>query len=42
MPSFLRKFYYKKLSDTKKKESEDIKKAREKYKTPKMKPRFGS
>ena len=39
MPSFLRKFYYKKLSDTKQKESDEIKKAQQKSKPPKS--RFG-
>ena len=39
MPTFLRKFYYKKLSDTKKKESDEIKKVQQKSKQPKS--RFG-
>ena len=39
MPSFLRKFYYKKLFETKKKESDEIKKARQKTNQPKS--RFG-
>jgi len=39
MPSFLRKFYYKKLFETKKKESDEIKKAQQKTKQPKL--RFG-
>tara|TARA_R110002073_G_scaffold315937_1_gene488639 strand:- start:436 stop:558 length:123 start_codon:yes stop_codon:yes gene_type:complete len=39
MPTFLRKFYYKKLSDTKQKESDEIKKSQQKSKTPKS--RFG-
>ena len=39
MPTFLRKFYYKKLFETKKKESDEIKKAQQKTKQPKS--RFG-
>tara|TARA_A100001391_G_scaffold115762_1_gene78247 strand:- start:194 stop:316 length:123 start_codon:yes stop_codon:yes gene_type:complete len=39
MPSFLRKFYYKKLFETKKKESDEIKKVQQKTKQPKS--RFG-
>tara|TARA_B100000282_G_scaffold275935_1_gene233666 strand:- start:219 stop:341 length:123 start_codon:yes stop_codon:yes gene_type:complete len=39
MPSFLRKFYYKKLFETKKKESDEIKKAQQKTNQPKS--RFG-
>jgi len=39
MPTFLRRFYFNKLSETKKKESEEIKKAQQKSKPPK--PRFG-
>jgi hypothetical protein len=41
MPVFLRKFYYKKLSDTKQKESDEIKKSQQKSKAPNMKSRFG-
>ena len=38
MPVYLRNFYYKKLSDTRKKENEEVKKAQQKSKP--MNPRF--
>ena len=42
MPIYLRNFYYKQLSDTRKKENEEVKKANQKSKTskPSMNPRF--
>ena len=44
MPVYLRNFYYKKLSDTRKKENEEVKKAQQKNKSriakPTVNPRF--
>jgi hypothetical protein len=43
MPVYLRKFYYKQLTDVKKKESDEVKKAREKSSNisrPAINPRF--
>ena len=44
MPVYLRNFYYKKLSDTRKKENEEIEKANKKNKSqisrPSINPRF--
>ena len=42
MPVYLRNFYYKKLSDTRKKENDEIKKAQQKSKLskPTFNPRF--
>ena len=42
MPIYLRNFYYKELSNTRKKENEEIKKAQQKSKVskPMMNPRF--
>jgi|TARA_B100000287_G_C20044987_1_gene547983 hypothetical protein len=43
MPVYLRKFYYNKLLETKKKENEEIKKAQQKQKSisrPSINPRF--
>ena len=42
MPIYLRNFYYKELSDTRKKENEEIKKAQRRTKTskPTFNPRF--
>tara|TARA_R100001129_G_scaffold71959_1_gene48853 strand:- start:1550 stop:1726 length:177 start_codon:yes stop_codon:yes gene_type:complete len=42
MPIYLRNFYYKELSDTRKKENEEIKKANQKNKVskPAINPRF--
>jgi len=42
MPIYLRNFYYKELSNTRKKENEEIKKAQQKAKSskPPMNPRF--
>jgi hypothetical protein len=42
MPIYLRNFYYKELSDTRKKENEEIKKAQQRTKTskPAFNPRF--
>tara|TARA_R100001129_G_C5301581_1_gene242687 strand:- start:1392 stop:1622 length:231 start_codon:yes stop_codon:yes gene_type:complete len=39
MPIYLRNFYYKQLLDTRKKESDEMKKAQQKSK-PKLNPRF--
>jgi|TARA_R110002012_G_scaffold70325_1_gene181231 hypothetical protein len=42
MPIYLRNFYYKQLSDTRKKENDEMKKANQKAKSskPSMNPRF--
>tara|TARA_R100000458_G_C8176739_1_gene175229 strand:- start:253 stop:429 length:177 start_codon:yes stop_codon:yes gene_type:complete len=42
MPVYLRNFYYRKLSETREKENEEIKKAQQKSKTskPPINPRF--
>ena len=42
MPVYLRNFYYKQLSDTRKKENDEIKKANQKSNSskPSMNPRF--
>ena len=42
MPIYLRNFYYKQLSDTRKKENDEIRKAQQKSRTskPPMNPRF--
>jgi hypothetical protein len=39
MPTYLRRFYFNKLIDLKKKEAEEIKKAKAKTKTPKVRIR---